>query len=60
MDRTKKLRPEPTMGKEVGPGKIGGDYESFTNDVSWSGTYYRRFGFGIGPDGSTERGIPRP
>ena len=60
MDRTKKLRPEPN-GKEVGPGENRRRYyESFKNDVGWSGTDYRRFGFGIGTDGSTECGIPRP
>ena len=60
MDRTKKLRPEPRE-KEVGPGENRRRYyESFKNDVGWSGTYYRRFGFGIGTGGSTERGIPRP
>src|SRR5205807_10217651 len=60
MDRTKKLRPEPRE-KEVGPGENRRRYyESFKNDVGWSGTDYRRFGFGIGTDGPTECGIPRP
>jgi hypothetical protein len=58
--RTKKLRPEPNV-KEVGPGENRRRlYESFKDDVSWSGTDYRRFGFGIGTGGSTGCGIPRP
>jgi len=59
MDRKKKLRPEPKLRK-VGPGENRRRYyESFKNDVGWSGTDNGRFGFGIGTGGSTGRGIPR-